>query len=142
MSEAFGNCPFCNPTERVLLENESAQVILSNPRKVPGHFLVVPKRHVEKPWELSAEELQAIFSLIFQVEQKIIGPGKLGDGCDIRQNYRPFLKQSQLKVDHLHFHVIPRTLDDYIYSVSEKYDSELFAELDDTERAAVSKLLY
>ena len=138
MSE-YGNCPFCNPTERVLKENDSAQVILSNPRKVPGHFLVVPKRHVEKPWELTSQELQDIFALIFEVEQKIIG--KLGDGCDIRQNYRPFMKQSELKVDHLHFHVIPRTLEDYIYSVSEKYDTELFAQLDDTEREAVSKLL-
>jgi diadenosine tetraphosphate (Ap4A) HIT family hydrolase len=139
MTEVFGNCPFCNPEERVLKENDYAQVVLSNPRKVPGHFLVVPKRHVEKPWELEPAELQGIFDLIFFVEQKIIG--KLGDGCDIRQNYRPFLKQNDLKVDHLLFHIIPRTLDDYIYSVSEKYDAELFAELDDIERAAVSKLL-
>lgn len=135
----YGNCPFCNPNERVLKENDYAQVVLSNPRKVPGHFLVVPKRHIEKPWDLKPEELQAIFELIFFVEQRIIG--KLGDGCDIRQNYRPFMKQSELKVDHLHFHVIPRTLHDYIYSVSEKYDTELFAALDDAERDEVGKLL-
>ncbi len=135
----FGNCPFCTPTERVLKENNHAQLILSNPRKVPGHFLAIPKRHVEKPWELTPTELQSVFELIYEVEQKIIG--KLGDGCDIRQNYRPFMKQSQLKVDHVHFHVIPRTLNDYIYSVSEQYESELFAQLDDVERDAVSKLL-
>jgi diadenosine tetraphosphate (Ap4A) HIT family hydrolase len=41
----------------------------------------------------------------------------------------------------LHFHVIPRSLEDYIYSVSEKYDTELFAELDDDEHEEVSKLL-
>lgn len=139
MSETYGNCPFCNPTERVLLQNDTAQVILSNPRKVPGHFLVIPKRHIEQPWNVSGQELQDIFSLIFTVEQRILG--KLGEGCDIRQNYRPFMKQNQLKVDHVHFHVIPRALDDYIYSVSEKYETELFAELDDVERDAVSKLL-
>lgn len=139
MAEKFGNCPFCDPTERVLLQNDHAQVVLSNPRKVPGHFLVIPKRHVEKPWEVKPEELQDIFALIFEIEQKIIG--KLGDGCDVRQNYRPFMKQNDLKVDHIHFHVIPRSLEDYIYSVSEKYDTQLFAELDDTERDAVSKLL-
>lgn len=135
----FGNCPFCSPSERILKENEHAQLILSNPRKVPGHFLVVPKRHVEKPWELESAELQGIFELIFFVEQKIIG--KLGDGCDIRQNYRPFMKQNDLKVDHLVFHVIPRSLDDYIYTISEKFETELFADLDDVERDAVSKLL-
>jgi diadenosine tetraphosphate (Ap4A) HIT family hydrolase len=132
-------CPFCNPLERVLKENAHAQVLLSDPRKVPGHFLVIPKRHLEKPWQLTEAELHDIFELIFFVEQKVIG--KLGEGCDIRQNYRPFMGQSGVKLDHIHFHVIPRSLHDYIYQVSEKYDTDLFAELDDTERDAVAKLL-
>jgi diadenosine tetraphosphate (Ap4A) HIT family hydrolase len=133
------NCPFCNAKERVLRENDHAILLLSNPRKVPGHFLVVPKRHVEEPWQLTGDELQDVFKLIFFVEQKILG--KLGDGVDIRQNYRPFLKQNRLKVDHVHFHVYPRALDDYLYQVSEKYETDLFAELDDLERKEVEKLL-
>lgn len=132
-------CPFCDTTDRVLKQNELAKVILSNPRKVPGHFLVIPKRHVEKPWELTPEELQSIFELIFFVEQKIVG--KLGEGVDIKQNYRPFLNQSRLKVDHVHFHVYPRSDEDYLYQVSEKFETDLFAELDDLERKEVSKLL-
>lgn len=139
MAEVYGNCPFCKPTERILLENEHAQVILSNPRKVPGHFLVIPKRHIEAPWELNTAEIQDIFYLIFEIEKKIVG--KLGDGCDIRQNYRPFMKQNGLKIDHVHFHVIPRSFEDYIYKISGKFEDELFAELDDTERAAVAKVL-
>lgn len=134
------NCPFCNLEERVIASNDSANVLLSNPRKTAGHALVTPKRHVEKPWELTNKELQDIFALIWDVEQKLIKAG-MGDGVDVRQNYRPFQKQNQLKVDHLHFHVLPRTLNDYIYSVSEKYDTELFADLDNTERAEVTKLL-
>jgi diadenosine tetraphosphate (Ap4A) HIT family hydrolase len=132
-------CPFCHPQERVLLENGHAQALLSDPRKVPGHFLVTPKRHVEKPWDLTGQELGDVFALIFKIEQKLIG--KLGDGSDIRQNYRPFLSQSALKLDHIHFHVIPRSLHDYIYRVAEKYETDLFAELDDLERDAVAKLL-
>src|SRR5690348_179400 len=118
------NCPFCNLHERVLKENKTAQAFLSNPRKVPGHFLVTPKRHVEKPWELTKAELQDIFELIFFIEQRLIG--KLGDGVDIRQNYRPFMKQSRLKKDHVHFHVYPRYLHDYLYKVSEKFETDLF----------------
>jgi diadenosine tetraphosphate (Ap4A) HIT family hydrolase len=112
---------------------------LSDPHKVPGHLLVVPKRHVEKPWELTHEELTDIFDLIFMIEQKILG--KLGDGVDIRQNYRPFLDQDGLKVNHVTFHVIPRSQDDYIYSVSEQYEDKLFADLDKAEAEAVAKLL-
>lgn len=133
------SCPFCSSKDRVLKENEHAQVILSNPRKVPGHFLVIPKRHVVKPWELNEKELSDIFELIFFVEQKILG--ELGDGVDIRQNYRPFMKQNTIKVDHVHFHVIPRSLEDYIYTVSEQFETDLFVKLDSIEAAEVAKLL-
>ncbi len=137
MSEA--NCPFCHPKDRILKENDTAIVLLSNPRKVPGHFLVIPKRHIEEPWHLTAAELQDIFKLIFLVEQRVLG--KLGTGVDIRQNYRPFMKQGRLKVDHVHFHVYPRSDEDYLYKVSEQYETDLFADLDDLERKEVEKLL-
>lgn len=133
------DCPFCTPQERVVKANSTAQLILSDPRKVPGHCLVMPKRHVEKPWDLTPEELQDVFELINFVEQRVIG--MLGAGCDIRQAYRPFLHQDALKVNHLTFHVIPRAMDDYLYSVSEQYEQGLFAELDDLERDEVTKLL-
>ena len=133
------NCPFCNPQDRVLKQNDLAYVILSNPRKVPGHFLVNPKRHIENPWDLTKEELADIFDLIFFVQQKIIG--KLGDGTNIRQNYLPFIDQGRVKVDHVHFHVIPRSFNDYLYSTAEKFEADLFADLDDIEAKEVAKLL-
>lgn len=133
-------CPFCDPRDRILKENPSANVILSNPRKVPGHFLVTPKRHVTEPWELTTTELQDIFQLVHFVEQRLLAAG-LGTGVDVRQNYRPFMKDGQLKVSHVHFHVIPRSLYDYIYKVCEKYDTELFAALDDLEAKEVAKIL-
>ena len=138
MSDSI-NCPFCNLGDRVLKENKTAKAFLSNPRKVPGHFLVSPKRHVEKPWDITKEERDDVFELINFIEQKIIG--KLGDGCDVRQNYRPFMNQGRVKVDHIHYHVIPRSHEDYIYQISEKYDTELFADLDQSEAKEVAKLL-
>lgn len=119
-------------------ENERAQVLLSNPRKMPGHFVVMPKRHVEQPWELTKEEVSDIFELIFFVEQKIIG--KLGDGVDIRQNYRPFVKGG-IKVDHVHFHVYPRYKDDYLHQVSGQFENDLFTDLDPGEQDEIAKLL-
>lgn len=135
----MNNCPFCDINEKVLKENKHAKVILSNPRKVAGHFLVIPKRHVEAPWELEKQEITDVFDLIFEIEQKIIG--KLGDGVDIRQNYRPFLKQSELKVDHVHFHVYPRYFEDYLYKVSEQFEKDLFTKLDEDEYDEIAKLL-
>jgi ATP adenylyltransferase len=129
-------CPFCDASDRILKENELALVVLSDPHKVPGHLLVMPKRHIDKTWELTNEELQAVFELIFYVEKKVLG--KLGDGCDIRQNYRPF---NELGVKHVVFHVLPRSKDDYLYKVAEQYEKDLYVDLDDMERDAVVDLL-
>lgn len=133
------SCPFCDPKEPSVKENKYAKALLSNPRKMPGHFLVTPKRHIEEPWQLTKDELSDIFELIFFIEQKIIG--KLGDGVDIRQNYRPFLKQSKLKIDHVHFHVYPRYFEDYLYKVSEQFETDLFTDLDLDEHDEITKLL-
>ena len=138
MNQTHSDCPFCNLNERVLKENKTAQAFLSNPRKVPGHFLVTPKRHLEKPWELTDDELKDIFELIFFIEKKVIG--KLGDGVDIRQNYRPY-KQSKISVNHLLFHVVPRYLEDYLFKVSEQYEKDLFMPLDEGEAKDVARLL-
>jgi len=117
------SCPFCNLNDRVLKENKQAILFLSNPKKTEGHLLVAPKRHIEKPWLLKNDELLSIYELIHLVEKRLIG--KIGDGFDIRQNYRPFMKPSRVKVDHVHYHVIPRTNEDRIYQISEKHDYEV-----------------
>ncbi len=132
------DCPFCNLKERVLLQNDLAVAFLSDPRKVKGHMLVTSKRHIEKPWEVTSEELQAVYGLINDIEQRL--EGKLGVGFDIRQNYRPFLEETRLTVRHIHFHVIPRSKYDHIYEVAEHFDTVLFEKLTDQEREEVTKL--
>lgn len=62
-------------------------------------------------------------------------------GCDIRQNYRPFQKESNLKVNHLHFHVIPRELEDELYQKSMIYEKEVFKPLTDEIREEVKNKL-
>lgn len=141
-------CPFCNQAkkDKPVKENELAQVFLSDPHKVPGHVLVMPKRHIEQPWDLTPLELQACFDLIFLIEKRFIG--KLGDGFDIRQSYwpfkpfKPFKEQDDLKAKHILFHVIPRSEDDYLFQISEgKHPEDLYADLDDVEGDAVARLL-
>lgn len=136
---AVENCPFCNIGDRIIKDNKHANLFLSNPRKVAGHFLVTPKRHVEKPWELSSEELKAVFELVYFTQQRIVE--KVSEGCDVRQHYRPFMKQGRIKVDHVHYHIIPRDLNDKIYEEVEKYDTPLFVELDDDEHDKMAAII-
>lgn len=135
-------CPFCKidpARNHTLQESEHVRVIFSNPRLMKGHLLVIPKRHVEQPWELSDIELKQIFSHIHDLQKRI--SSSLGTGCDIRQNYRPFMKQGRLKVDHLHFHLLPRTFQDDLYEKSMKYETDIFSDIPKGEVDSVTQLL-
>ena len=128
------NCPFCNLNEkvnRIIFEGKTVFVIPSNPRLTEGHLLVIPKRHIEIPSEMTTEERSEIFNTVLDFQSKLAS--KFGDGCDIRENYRPSVPENDLKVDHIHFHLIPRTLDDQIYQVYEKFQRDVFHKMPDDE---------
>jgi diadenosine tetraphosphate (Ap4A) HIT family hydrolase len=134
-------CPFCDDKirERMIQESDNARVFFSNPRLTKGHLLVTPKRHVEQPWQLTDQELKEIFTHIHQLQMRL--SETLGTGCDIRQNYRPFIQQGRLKVDHLHFHLIPRTLKDELYEKSMIFETEIFKKLSNAEIKEVRAIL-
>jgi diadenosine tetraphosphate (Ap4A) HIT family hydrolase len=137
------DCPFCDAQikerQGILHEGEEVFVMLSNPRKVPGHLLVIPKRHVEKLADLAESERKELLDMLIDFQEKVVS--KIASGCDIRQHYRPFLPQSRLKVDHVHFHLIPRELDDELYEKSMKFEGELFKDLTEEEREKMIKML-
>lgn len=102
-----------------------------------GHLLVVPKRHVQKISELSKAERKELFDFVIYFQEKILTG--FASGCDIRQNLRPFQKQSDLKVDHLHIHLQPREFKDNLYQKCQIYETDIFEKLEKTERKEVLK---
>jgi diadenosine tetraphosphate (Ap4A) HIT family hydrolase len=130
-------CPFCDPKQRVLKENTHVYVLLSNPRKVVGTFLVIPKRHVEKPWEFTEAEAKDIFDLVLMVQKKVAE--KLSEGVDIRQHYRPFVKEGRTKVNHIHYHVLPRTFNDALHQ--HNTEDELWEDLSPDEHDRIAEIL-
>lgn len=111
---------------------------LSNPRLMPGHLLIIPKRHIEKPSELTGEERAELFEMVITFQEKILQ--KVATGCDIRQNCRPFLPQGKLKVNHLHFHLLPREFEDELYSKSMIYEKTIFQNLPEEEAAKFQQI--
>jgi len=98
---------------------------------MPGHLLVIPKRHVEKPSELNEQERAELFETVIEFQEKILN--KISSGCDIKQNYRPFQKQNRLKVNHLHFHLQPRELFDELYKKCQIFQKDIFKDLSQQE---------
>ncbi len=124
------DCPFCNINSektRILKNGNFVRVIFSNPCLMPGHLLIVPKRHVEKISDLNEEEQQELFKMIIEFQEKILS--KVSSGCDIRINYRPFQKQDGLKVNHLHIHLHPRELFDELYEKCQIFEKDVFKDL-------------
>lgn len=134
-------CPFCEIDPRktfIIKEKEFCRVVFSNPRLKPGHLLVIPKRHIEKPFELNEAERREIFDTVLEYQKKILE--KMSSGCDIRQNCRPFLPESEIKVDHVHFHLLPRELHDEIYAKT-KDQTLLFSPLTEEERGKALEMI-
>jgi len=127
------NCPFCNIDElktRIIDETSNTLIILSNPALVYGHCLAIPKRHVEKLSELYDYERKELFERIIKTQERLL---RKFSGCDIRQNYRPFQTQSNLKVNHLHIHLQPRELNDELYTKCQVSETSLFKFLSSKE---------
>ena len=136
------NCPFCEINKektRVIEEKENVLVILSNPRLMEGHLLVIPKRHVEKLSELNKEEKKELFDTVIKYQEKILS--KIAKGCDVRQNYRPFQQEDGLKVNHLHIHLQPREFEDKLYQKCQIYEKGVFRVLDEEEISKIGDLL-
>jgi len=136
------NCPFCNIDKegtKIIKEGKYNYVCFSNPRLMDGHLLVIPKRHIERLSELSKDEKEELFDLVIEYQEKILE--NIAKGCDIRQNYRPFQKQDDLKLDHLHIHLHPREFKDELYQKSQIFEKDIFRKLTQEEINKISKLL-
>jgi len=136
------SCGFCNldpKRNKVVYDGDLVFVMPSNPRLMQGHLLVIPKRHIEKPWELTSEERKEIFETVLKFQKKVIDH-KIATGCDIRQNYRPFLPEGETKVNHVHYHILPRKLNDHLFEKSEIGHGKVFKMMTEEELETSVKL--
>jgi ATP adenylyltransferase len=134
------NCPFCEikKEDRILKEGKFSYVFLSNPRLMLGHILITPKRHVTRIPELTREEQNEIFDFLVEFQTKILE--KIFYGCEIRQNFKPYLKEGRTHVTHMHFHILPREPEDELQGV-EKGRTALYRDFSQEEKEKLMNLL-
>jgi diadenosine tetraphosphate (Ap4A) HIT family hydrolase len=135
------NCPFCDVKRSgVIRSGELFTSLLSTPRLRKGHALVVPTRHVEKPMDLRPDEIAVIYAEIQRLQGRILD-SELGQGCDTWQKYQPFVPQGRVKVDHVHFHVLPRNPQDRLFMTPEESQWDEFTLPSDNEINEVLDIL-
>ena len=97
------SCPFCGG-EGEILGNELAFARYDAFPVSPGHLLVIPRRHVADWFDLTDEELEAIFSLIRE-GKALLDAEFCPDGYNIGINCKEAAGQT---IFHVHVHLIPR----------------------------------
>lgn len=99
-------CPFC-PGEildrQLFYEGKQAHAILTHKPALAGHVLIIPKRHVERFEQLSAEEVADIYDTIKKVDTAVKELYGYKDYVLIQKNG----KAAGQSVPHLHFHYVP-----------------------------------
>ena len=119
--------PAPNPTPSPFLAIPPQHHVAANPLAFavrdkfpvsPGHTLVIPRRQIPDWWSATADEHQAILTLVDQVRADLLNdatrattlPGTpRPDGFNVGFNAGDAAGQT---VNHLHMHVIPRYRDD------------------------------
>ncbi|HLF26347.1 MAG TPA: HIT domain-containing protein [Anaerolineae bacterium] len=135
----MAECPFCAETIDAIsfLESERFRAIVNVAPILPGHSLIVPKRHVESLVALSDDEIAELVRLSRQAVALLMRVHR-SDGFDWTIQESEAAGQS---VPHLHLHLIPRTRGDlpqpgdwYIRLIEERERSRL--SLDQMKQAA------
>jgi len=109
-------CPFCNlDNTKIIIVNNHAIAIYDGYPVIPGHTLIVPKRHIASFFEATKEEQAAMLDLLAEMRQLLLNPPQpsfdkgmslqVPDGFNIGINDGKAAGQT---VMHLHIHLIPR----------------------------------
>lgn len=105
----IGDCPFCGlPEHRILHRNDRAVAVRDAFPVTPGHTLVIPTRHVESYFDTTADEREALLSLLDAAREQLLAELR-PDGFNIGINDGRAAGQT---IGHLHIHLIPRYSDD------------------------------
>ncbi len=105
------NCEFCDGVQfegRLIFENDFVRAFLTNMPIVPGHALVIPKRHFENVTDFTDEEFRGALEAIGKLQQAMV---RVFDAHGFNSAFNQGEKAGQ-SIPHFHLHVIPRTAGD------------------------------
>jgi diadenosine tetraphosphate (Ap4A) HIT family hydrolase len=97
-------CPFCQPQEMIVAENEVALAIADKHPISLGHCLVIPRRHVSSIFDLPSEEYMGYLQLV-RTLKNLLSARHSPAGFNLAVNDGKAAGQT---VEHAHIHLVPR----------------------------------
>ncbi len=108
----MNDCVFCNLDEsRIEIENDLALSFKDLYPVTNGHTLVIPKRKVQSFFDLTEEEIAAMFELLHLQKEDLKNKDSSITGFNIGINDGEDAGQT---IMHCHIHLIPRRSGDMI----------------------------
>ena len=105
-------CIFCQvPKDEIVAESNLCLAFYDRYPVSPGHMLIIPKRHVASYFELTADEINAMQTMLLEMKDVVQALYK-PDGFNIGVNVGEAAGQS---IFHVHMHLIPRYTGDVEY---------------------------
>lgn len=148
-ASSSANCPFCRTdfAAKSFMSNDQFLAIYNIAPVMPGHSLVVPRRHATSLLELTTEEISGYFLFSRQVTELLMKAfGGKGFDWSLQEG-----KAAGQTVAHLHLHIIIRKENDLVspgdwYPNVEKADNTLLdsfdrPQLSDAEHERISGYL-
>jgi bis(5'-adenosyl)-triphosphatase len=105
------NCPFCPPRAEAVTfaESENFRAVYNRAPVLPGHVLVIPKKHIRGFLEIEESLLVEMISFSRKVI-KVIAQVFKSDAFDWTiQDGKP----AGQTIEHMHIHIIPRHEKDF-----------------------------
>lgn len=108
---SVGKCVFCDLNEKYVFYEENGIVMtVSLYAYIDGHFMILPRRHVKSPKELTESEWDTIRKFTYIAKKLIFKVHKV-KGMQIVQ--KDGLTAQSTVNDHLHFHALPFDAPDF-----------------------------
>ena len=96
------------PSEEIVLESDCFLFLMRAQPILVGSGIIIPKRFITTPFDLSPEEWIDLRTIILQAKEHI-ETRHVPDGYNLGWNVGAAAGQ---EVDHLHLHIIPRYADE------------------------------
>lgn len=106
------NCPFCNQTieKSTFLENSNFRVIYNLAPILPGHSLLIPKKHIKSILDFDNEMLADFFSIAQKATTLL---KKVYNCTGFNWSIQEGTEAGQ-SVEHLHLHIVVRKKGDLL----------------------------
>ncbi len=102
----MSDCVFCKmDVLQPIAQNDLCFAIYDKAPVASLHTLILPKRCIQTPFDLTSDEQRALFALAHQCSVEIASADPLVGGFNFGANIGKIAGQ---KIMHVHFHLIPR----------------------------------